>query len=632
MIIVVDCMLKVKRYLVLLVFLFLCFNFNIIMAKASGYKAAVDITTLSVEEIQEAIDKGYLTYELLVNLYLDRIEEYNSQYNAIISINKNAVAEAKKLDEEYKKSGRRSILFGIPIILKDNIDFVGLPTTAGTKALKDSYPLKNSTIVNNLIKAGAIILGKANMSEFAFSAYVSYSSYGSVKNAYNLEYTTYGSSGGSAVSVAASLATMALGTDTNSSVRLPSGANNIVGLRPTYGLLSSKGIIPYDAERDTAGPMTRTVKENAILLSILANNGIDYTDYLKKDGLKGKKIGVLTQFIDSDSSSSIPVLSYHYSEIERLMDNAIKAMKNQGADIVYIDNFYSSYYQTLNNNTSMITLLCYDFNQYIKNTTSSIKSFQDLIENGGYIQPLRQYNVSCNSDLRLTRLDQVNDLKNEYRNYVKNIMKKYDVDVLVYPQTKNKLLKLSEIYTKTNANNTYTISPTTGFPAITIPLGFDKYDLPYGFEFLALPNQENILYEVAYSFEQSTSNRKNPDIAPALYTLDDNLDILKRYYENNIIKKNDYQIDAYNSYNSIYEKIKEFLLNYNGYDDNIINEYSSNLVQRYNQELNNLVQHKKFINSSNSYIFEIIIASVFIFIMILLLVQKKRRRKRKKRR
>jgi Asp-tRNA(Asn)/Glu-tRNA(Gln) amidotransferase A subunit family amidase len=581
---------KLNKYFLLILTLFSISLYKDV--EAMNFKAAIDITTLNVYEIQDAIDKGYLTYELLTRLYLDRINEYDKKYNALISINEKAIEQAKQLDQEYKKNGRRSLLHGIPVIVKDNIDYKDLPTTAGTIALKDSYPFNNAAIVDNLINAGCIILGKSNMSEFAFSAYSSYSSYGNVRNAYNLAYTPYGSSGGSAVSVAASFATLAIGTDTNSSVRLPSGANNIVGLRPTYGLLNNDGIITYDAERDTAGPMTKTVSDNAILLSILADNGIDYTTYLKEDGLKNKKIGILTQFINENINSSLPVFYSYYNEIDNMMKDAIAIMEQKGATIVYIDDFYSNYYQSINNNTSLILLLCYDFNQYIKNTSSSTKSFEQLLKNGGFIQPLNQYDVNCNNDLRKSKLTSVNKEKNIYRSYVENTMKKHDVDILVYPQTKNKLIKLSDIYKTTLANNTRTIAPTTGFPAISIPLGFDSDDLPYGIEFLALANQENILYEISYSFEQATNYRKNPSISPSLYTYQESVVKLKDYYEKNIINRFDYEQEAYNDYVVIFQKVKHLLLNYNSYDDDIINDYSNELLKDYEEQLDILANNK----------------------------------------
>lgn len=148
-------------------------------------KAPIDILTMSITEIQQAVDLGIINYEIIAKIYLERINEYNDEFDAIISINNNIVEEAKKLDEQYKKTGRTSMLFGIPVVVKDNIDCEGMPTTAGAKGLSDNYPKQNATIVQNLLDAGALIIGKANMSEFAFSAAISSSSYGSVKNAYN---------------------------------------------------------------------------------------------------------------------------------------------------------------------------------------------------------------------------------------------------------------------------------------------------------------------------------------------------------------------------------------------------------------------------------------------------------------
>lgn len=602
---------RLSFFIFLLILLFLTNN-----VKAVEYKAIVDITTLDVYEIQQAIDKKYLTYELLINLYLDRIKTYNQQYNAIININEKAIDETKKLDKEYQEKGRRSLLHGIPIIVKDNIDYVGLPTTGGAKALSDSYPKKNAPIIQNLIDAGAIIIGKSNMSEFAFSAYSSYSSYGNVRNAYNLEYTPYGSSGGSAVSVAASFVPLALGTDTNSSIRLPASANNIVGLRPTYGLLSNDGIIPYDAERDTAGPMSKTVRDNAMLLTILANNGIDYTIYLKEDGLKDKKIGVLTQFIKKNNSVSIPNLSYYYDEIERLMNEAIKVMEDKGAKIVYINDFYSSYYYNLNNNTKLHILFCYDFNKYIKNTTSKIKSFNDLLNDGRFVQKLNDYNYSCYNDLRNTRLSNVNKLKDEYRNYVKNVMNKYDVDVLVYPATKNKLLKLSEIATKSIANNTSAIAPTTGFPEISIPIGFDKNYFPYSLEILSLPNQEGLLYEIGYAFEQATNHRKNPTIAPNLYLINDKISALIKYYENKITYKNYYDKNDYKQYLNTYNKIENLIINYNNYDDNTLDDYVTELIKECSQNIKNLLLTDKSITTNTK---DDIYPIIFVVVLIIIL-------------
>ena len=258
----------------------------LIPIKLHATSSIINIDKLNIVEIQENIDKGYLTYETLTKIYLERIEKYNEQYDAIITINQNAIAEAKLLDEEYKKSGRRSLMHGIPIIVKDNIDVKGLPTTNGTKALLDSYPYENAPIIQKLIDAGAIVLAKTNMDEFAFHAEHSSSSFGMVKNAYNLEYSSYGSSGGTAVGVAVA----GIGTDTGSSIRIPASANNLVGLRPTTSLIDNKGIIKFEVTRDVAGPITKYVIDNAIMLEIINNQGKKYTNFNKD--ISEIKIGV----------------------------------------------------------------------------------------------------------------------------------------------------------------------------------------------------------------------------------------------------------------------------------------------------------------------------------------------------
>ncbi len=601
-----------KKLLLILVVLFV-FPIRIY----ANTKSIIDITNTDVYEIQEAIDKGYLTYETLIKLYLERIEEYNDEYNAVIKVNPEAVEIAKEMDEEFKENGRKSILFGIPIIVKDNIDYKEMPTTVGTKALKDSIPYENSVVVENLINSGAIIIGKANMSEFAFSAADSRSSYGNVHNAFNLDYSPFGSSGGSAVSVAASLALMGLGTDTNSSIRLPSSGNNVVGLRPTYGLLSLKGVVAYDVTRDTVGPITKSVSENAELLTILANNGIDYSEYLKKDGLKDKTIGVVTDFIEKQNSS-VRILSGYYGEVEDLINEAVEVMKAAGADIVYLEDFYTSYYDSLFDKAVLGISMCYQFNSYIKNTSSKIKSYQELLNNGGYIQALSGYNSNCYSDItKSAYYDKVLGYKQEYIDYVDEVMEKNNLDVFLYPTSKAKTLTISETYYQRATSASYTIAPMTGMPAISVPMGFDSAGLPYGLELVAKVNQENILYEIAYAYEQKTNYNKNPDISPNLYDIPKNLNKLINYYEKNKFNEKLYTEDTYSVYITSLNDIKSFLENYNNENTDDINT----LIKEYESSVENLELNDK------NYIYYII--GIFI---IMFLFMKYRKRKHKRRR
>ena len=192
-------------------------------------EAPIDITNMDITTISDALDKKIITSENLIKIYLERIEKYNDKYNALITVNDNAISEAQKLDEERANGNVRSILHGIPIIVKDNIDALNMPTTDGSKNLSDNYPIKDAEAIKKLKDAGAIIIAKSNMSKYAFYASSSTSDFGTVKNAYNIKYSSYGSSGGSAVSVALNFAVAALGTDTNSSVRLPASANSLVG-------------------------------------------------------------------------------------------------------------------------------------------------------------------------------------------------------------------------------------------------------------------------------------------------------------------------------------------------------------------------------------------------------------------
>ena len=304
-------------------------------------KAVVDITKMSISDLADALDKGYLTSELLVTLYLERIDAYNSEFNAIREINKNALEEARELDLERAYGNVRSALHGIPIVVKTNIDVEGLATTAGSLALSDNYPIEDALVIKRLKEAGAIILASTNMSEFAFAAGNSLSSYGQVRNAFNTSYTPYGSSGGSAVAVATSMAAASLGTDTNSSVRIPASAAGLVGMRPSMGLISSDGIIPYDVTRDTVGVISKTVEDNALLLSVINENNESYS--LNKTSLDGVRIGVIDSYLN-ESDSSIRVNQATDEDIKTLANEKIQLLEDMGAELVSISELLNSYY------------------------------------------------------------------------------------------------------------------------------------------------------------------------------------------------------------------------------------------------------------------------------------------------
>ena len=305
---------RIKYLIILLVFLF--------PLSVKGYtELPVDLTNLTIIDIQDYVDKGVFSYEDLVRVYIDRIEEYDDEYNSILSLNEEAINIAKKLDKEREENGIRSLVHGIPILVKDNIDYAGMATTGGTKALSDSIPNTNAKAISYLVDKGAIILGKTNMSELALSVQNSYSSYGYVRNAYNKSYTSYGSSGGSAVSTSLMFSVASLGTDTNSSVRIPSASAGLVGIRPTYGLVSNEGVIKYDFQTGESIHYTvkdgmpsnvvfRILRDNDRCFWISTANGLvrfdskteQITTFTENHGLISRQFNENSAFKDSDEN------------------------------------------------------------------------------------------------------------------------------------------------------------------------------------------------------------------------------------------------------------------------------------------------------------------------------------------
>ena len=521
-------------------------SFIFFTLKVNAYlEAPVDITKMDVYEINDAIDKGYLTYELLIKLYLERIDVYDKNYKAIITINKNALEEARKCDNEFRTNGRTNTLWCIPIIVKDNIDVKGMPTTAGSKALSDSYPNEDASVIKKLKSKGMIILAKANMSEFAFQSGSSVSYYGTVHNAYNLGYSSYGSSGGSAVSVASNYSLFALGTDTNSSVRAPAGANGVIGFRPTLNLVETKGVLAYDITRDTVGPITRTVKENMLLMSAITEKEYE----VKEDStLEGKNIVVIDQFLPSNT----------YGEIKTMFNDAVSKLKEKGANIIHLNNVYSSNYEYIGDSTMGGWTMCYAFNRYIKNTSSKIKSFYGLASASTNTYSLWDNYNKC--DVSINYIDTMENEKTGFRNHINSIINKYNVDAFIYPTNIGKTLKTSEAGSR---GMSYKIAPVLGLPAVSIPLGFDSTGLPYGIEFMGAKNSEDKLYEIIYEYEKINSSYKLPKIAPPLYQVPRTVSDLRTLYET--ILNDDGSLLNYLVLRGQKTEIEDFFRNYNTY-------------------------------------------------------------------
>lgn len=312
-------------------------------------KTTIDLEEITIAELQEGYETGKFTIVQITQAYLDRIEEIDANgpmLNSVIAINPDALEIAARLDEEWKQGKIRGPMHGIPVMLKDNIDTHDkMPNTAGSVIMKNSFPLQDARVVEKLRASGAVILGKTNLSEWA-NFHSSYSSSGwsalggQTKNPYDLTRNPCGSSSGSGVAVSANLTVIAMATETDGSIVCPANNNGVVGIKPTVGLLSRSGIIPISFTQDTPGPMARTVRDAAICLGTMtgidetdsktfASEGksfSDYTPFLKTDGLKGKRIG----FDVSQMGKN------HH--IDRVMLEAVEFMKENGAEIIEIEN------------------------------------------------------------------------------------------------------------------------------------------------------------------------------------------------------------------------------------------------------------------------------------------------------
>jgi Asp-tRNA(Asn)/Glu-tRNA(Gln) amidotransferase A subunit family amidase len=490
-------------------------------AKAPNTGVSIGVSELTIADIHRAFQSGEYTSEQLVQAYLDRIKKVNPQIHALSFINPEALMEARKLDEEYRKTKVLRPLHGIPIIVKDNINTAGLPTTGGSLALENFIPAEDAFIIKKLREAGAIVIAKSNMAEWAFSPRHSISStYGETLNPYNTEYVPAGSSGGTGASVAASLGTIGLGTDTGNSIRGPSSHNALVGFRTTIGLVSRADIIPLYLRNDVVGAMCRTVEDATLVLE--AMTGYDptdpvtkysegkipanYTQYLQRNGLKGARIGVLRELSEVDPDP----------EVKALFEKSIRDMESLGA--VMVDAVTVPDFAELRKNQ-----WCADFRAdletylatYVKNDT--IKTLEDIIRIGS-TSKLTNDRVAYSAEHsgraanpEITCADPYTDQRRiAFRKAIEDEMDRLKLDAIIYPTWNNKPAKTSRFNEDYKGDNSQIISPHTGQPAFTVPMGFTTGNLPAGVQFLGRMYAEPTLIKLVYSYEQGTKHRKPP--------------------------------------------------------------------------------------------------------------------------
>ncbi|MGV8946777.1 MAG: amidase [Lutibacter sp.] len=507
----------------ILKYMYIIFISGIIGCQSQKEIINVDVTELSVADIHKAYKDGDYNSQQLVAAYLNQINQFNKKINAITTINPNALSIAKELDKEYQKTEILRSLHGIPLIVKDNINTKGLPTTAGSLALSDFVPDEDAFIIQKLVNAGAIIIAKSNMAEWAFSPmHTESSTAGTTRNPYNLDYVPAGSSGGTAASIAANFAVLGLGTDTGNSIRGPSSHGALVGFRTTFGLVSRSGIVPLYLRNDVVGPMCRTVEDATKVLEIIAgsdstdpvtkySNGkipANYQQFLQKDGLKGARIGVLRELSDDHTDPEIKVL----------FEKAIMDMKSLGAEI--IDKVEISNFSKLRQNQ-----WCDDFRKdvesylatYVKRDT--MKTLEDIIRVGSKSKDATEsleYFVNHNGrpkNPEIECLDPYTDLNRiAFRNAIEKRMDELNLDAIVYPSWNNKPAKIEAFQEEYKGDNSQIIAPHTGQPAFTVPMGFTDGNLPAGLQFLGRMYSEPTLIKLTYSYEQGTKHRLPPII------------------------------------------------------------------------------------------------------------------------
>lgn len=492
-------------------------------------KSEFKFEEITISEIQTAYKNGDYTIKDLTQAYINRINQIDKntyQLNSIIVVNPDAIAIAEQLDKEFKEGKIRGPLHGIPVVLKDNIDTHDkMPTTAGSRALKSSFPIQDSYVANKLREAGAIILAKANLSEWAnFRGELSSSGWsginGQTKNPYVLSRNPCGSSSGSGVAVSANLTVLAIGTETNGSIVCPSSANGIVGIKPTVGLVSRTGIIPISFTQDTPGPMARTVKDAAICLGALV--GIDendsktllskehlytdYTQFLDPNGLQGKRIGFYTA-----------PLGAHY-RVDELTKQAVEFIKLQGAEIIEIDQISDPGIGRYS-----FEIMLYEYkdglNKYFESLgpNAKIKNLNDLIEFNKHDSIemqfyAQEYLEMANEKGDLTSPEYIEALekltKGTQQEGLDRIMDKYNLDAIISP-TGSPAWKTDH----TNGDNFLLSSSSpaaqSGYPNITVPMG-NIDGLPVGLSFFGRAWSEPVLIEIAYAYEQATKHRIVP--------------------------------------------------------------------------------------------------------------------------
>ena len=485
------------------------------------------MTEATIEDIHTAMRAGRLTCRALVEAYLARIAAFDKQgpgVNAIVLVNPGVLADADSLD---RTAGVRRALHCIPVIVKDNFETRGLQTSAGSLSLAGFVPARDAFQVRRIREAGALVLAKSNMAEFAFSPYETVGSLlpGYTRNHYALERVTAGSSGGTAAAVAASYGTVGLGTDTGNSIRGPSAHQALVGIRSTMGLTSRAGVVPLNLAADIAGPMARTVRDAVAVFQVIAGEdpedpvtrgagakvAADYSASLRPDGLRGARIGVLNQAWERETTDP---------EVRNVFRAALRDLRGQRA--VVIDSVPLAGFDTLLRTATGCNRFRHDLETYL--ASHPVKPPVTTVA-----EVLRSRRFHPSIELRLQSTQAVDSppdrnpgclararFADALRRMVLHAMDSLELDALVYPTWSNPPRLIGDLNTP-HGDNSQLFSPSTGFPAVNVPMGWLREGrLPAGLTFLGRPWEEATLFRLSFAYEQATHHRRPPAATPPL--------------------------------------------------------------------------------------------------------------------
>jgi Asp-tRNA(Asn)/Glu-tRNA(Gln) amidotransferase A subunit family amidase len=505
---------------------------GVILVAANAAGQQFQLMEASVSDIRRATQSGKLTCHSLVQQYLDRIEAYDQQgpaINAMLYVNPKALEQADAMDQAFKRGEKLKPLQCVPLVLKDVFDTADMPTTGGSLALKGMQPAKDGFTVVRFRQAGALIVGKTTMHELALAGVTVSSLSGQTKNPYELTRTPGGSSGGTGAALAANFATVGTGSDTVNSIRSPSSANSLVGVRPTRGLISRAGVIPVSFTQDAVGPITRTVADAAVMLDVMAGYDPDdpvtafgigkvpatYTAFLDRNGLKGVRIGVLRTLFGRGPD---------HQEVNRVMASALEVLKRHGAILVEVTDAAFDAGMLASDLDVQKWEYKYDLNNYLKaQPNPPVHSLAELIATGNYHKPsLEKFLVSAEAQQNGLNEPDYKDRRvkiEDLRVRLANALAKDNLGALVYPHQKRLPVMIGNL---NQAERNGILASLTGFPAITVPAGFSAptasapIGVPVGIEFLGQPFSEPQLLKLAYAFEQATHARKPPQSTPPL--------------------------------------------------------------------------------------------------------------------